>query len=134
MSNRHLRATCPQIMVWFSFPNSSFFSLSWINSQQFHPTSCSGQKSRSRAGCSFFLTHIHLSARLYFSSKTYFKVTPFCGPAPLLMDEGRSLHSNYRVVLLKQLGLSKQEPAQVIACSKASVLPITPKTKPFISF
>lgn len=124
------RVTCPQIIIWFSSPNPFFSSLSWINSQQFHPTSCSGQKSRSHARCSSFPTHIHTSAKLDINSRTYPKFTPFCAPAPrrprpslLLVDEGRSLHSDHRVVLLKQMGLFKQEPAQAIPCSKVPVLP-----------
>lgn len=129
-------------------PLPLFLSLPWerkykgsINSWQFHPTSCSGPKSRSRAGCFPFPTHIYAPAGLDFSSNTYPKVTPFCAPAPHrprpsppLLDEGRSLHSDYRMVLPKQLGLSKQEPAQVIPCSKAPGAPQHTKNKTPCSF
>lgn len=127
MSNRHLKGRISTNNRLVFLPKPVLLqSLSWIKSQQSHPTSCSGQKSRSPAGCSSFPTHIHAKARLDCSSKTYPKVTPSCAPAlprprpsPLLVGEGRSLQSDYRVVLLKQRGLPKQEPAQVIPCSKA---------------
>lgn len=84
-----------------------------------------------------FPTHIHASARFDFSSKTYTKVNPFCAPAPSqprpappLLDEGRSLHSDYK----QQLGLSKQEPAQVTSCSKALSAPHHIKNKTPYSF